>query len=273
MLRRAFSAFARPFSLRPTRARPAPAFVMTMLSEIKLSHQDALRVADERLKDTSRVADERLKETSRVADERLKDLSRVTDAQLKVASERLEEVKASSAARVAAALYDLDVARGFLGARPLLEQSFLELRRGTARGGDGMRSGGSKGAMSQVLDELLPAKQDVKSSCPGLIAYLTVAATDNGLNPEQVLRSAKELYPSLSKLSHSTPVGMPEQLPEDVFAGWGEESRLAFAAIVTFSGRRMSFYARNSALAPYKLRNISGCSVTVEAVRAAPLVE
>jgi hypothetical protein len=32
-------------------------------------------------------------------------------------------------------------------------------------------------------------------------------------------------------------------------------------------------FARHSALAPYKLRNISGCSVTVEAVRAAPLLE
>ena len=207
--------------------------VATMLSEMKRLHQDGLRAADERVK----------------------------------------ELKASTAARVASVLYDLDVARGLLGARPLLEQSFLELRRGTAQGGDGMRSGGSKGAMSQILDEMLPSKAGVASSCPGLIAYLTVAATDNGKNPEQVLRSAKELYPYLSKLLHSTPVGMPEPLPEDVFTGWGDESRLAFAAVVTLSGRRMSFYARRVTPPATKLRNISGCRVTVEAVRAAPLLE
>ncbi len=134
-----------------------------------------------------------------------------------------------------------------------------------------MRSGGSKGAMSQLLDEM--AKAGVPSSFPGLVAYLTVAAMDNRKNPEQVLRSAKELYTILSKLSHNTPVRMPEQLPEEVFAGWGDESRLAFAAIVAFSCRRMSLYERHSALPATKLRNISGRRVTVEAVRAAPLLE
>ena len=66
---------------------------------------------------------------------------------------------------------------------------------------------------------------------------------------------------------------MPSQLPEELFIGWGAESRLAFEAIVTFSGRRMSFYARRGSTAVTKLRNVSGCRSTVEAVRAASLIE
>jgi len=258
-------AFVRFVSLRSTR-RASNVDLSTLLTQLRRSNKDALRVADERLKETIRVADERLKDAA----ERLKETSRVADERLKDAAERLVESKASSAVLVANALYDLDVARGRLGARPLFEQSLLEVRRGTAQG---VRSGGSKGVMSQVIDELLPAKAGVASSCQGLIAYLTVAATDNELNPEQVLRSAKELYSVMSKPVHSIPIGMPEPLPEEVFSAWGAESRLAFSAIVTFSGRRISFYARRGALSPYKLRNISGCSVTVEAIRAAPLVE
>lgn len=205
----AASAFARSFSRRSARARRPDANIAVMLAALKHAHEAALAVADARLKEMG---------------------------------ERLDEVKAAAAERVAGALYDLDVARGILGARPLLEQSLLELRRRTARGGDGERSGGSKGAMAQVIDELLPAKAGAASSCPGLIAYLTVAAEDNAMSPEQVLRSAKELYSDLSKASHSAPIGMPSQLPEELFIGWGAESRLAFEAIVTFSGRRMSFY-------------------------------
>ena len=294
--------FTRFYSLRAARVRRPDPNVAVMLAKIKHAHQVALtladerlketcRIADERLKETSRVADERLKETSRVADERLKEMSRVADQTGRVADERLKEmsrvaderlkeigerlveVRLAATERYARVLYELDIARGHLDARPLLEQCLFELRRLTARGGDGVRSGGSKGAMSQVIDELLPTKAGVPSSCPGLVAYLTVAAEDNDMRPEQVLRSAKELYADLSKLSHTIPIGMPKQLPEELFNGWGAESRVAFEAIVTFTGRRLSFYAYRSTIATTKLRNISGCHATVETIRAASLVE
>ena len=83
----------------------------------------------------------------------------------------------------------------------------------------------------------------------------------------------KQLPEELFNGSRTIPIGMPKQLPEELFNRWGAESHLAFEAIVTFTGRRLSFYTYRSTIATTKLRNISGCHATVKTIRAASLVE
>ena len=106
------------------------------------------------------------------------------------------------------------------------------------------------------------------------IAYLAVAAKGNELSEEQVRRAANELYAQLSARSHGQSVWLGDAAPPtEILSSWGGEARVAYAAIVTFSGRRLSFYVRGSEMDAIKLRSIQGSRVTIEAIRVAPLLE
>lgn len=243
---------ARAISRRAARVARSPADVAVLIAQLKAAQAAAL-VSDARLRDAATAS-----------------LAHIAAASA-AAEKRLADVQAAADFRLAVVTYDLDVARSRIGVRAILEASFLALRR--PRSDAAARSGGGKAAMAQIVSELLPAKAGVASTCPGLVAYLSVAAADNALGEEQVLRAANELYASLSTLAHSTHVAGANSLPADVFDGWGRETLVAYAAIVTFAGRRLSFYVRGGGVDTVKLRAIKGCSVTAAAVREAALLE
>jgi hypothetical protein len=118
---------------------------------------------------------------------------------------------------------------------------------------------------TQRLNELLGAKEGEEGACPGLTAYMSVAASDNGVGREPVLRAARELYLSLSALAHGTALYSAEGVPADIFSGWGQETLVAYAAIVSFSGRRISFNsALKETLVPLKLRSLREMKATAE---------
>jgi hypothetical protein len=226
---------------------------MTMLSEIKLSHQDALRVADERLKETIRVADERLKDAA----ERLKETSRVADERLKDAAERLVESKASSAVLVANALYDLDVAHGRLNVRSVYEDAIAMAWVKCAP--PGVRVAG----VTARVDALLTSKT-------GLQPYLRVAAEDNGVSPDKVVEEARKLYASLCSRAHLDAPAGTTTMHMDVFDG-ARTQMIAYAASLAFGERHIAFYVREDgerAILPLVLRAERGCAATEAAIRA-----
>ena len=98
-------------------------------------------------------------------------------------------------------------------------------------------------------------------------------AADHGLGEDPVLRAARELYASLSSLAHGTAVDGAAALPAELFAAWGKESLVAYAAVVSFSGRRVAFYGEvKEVLVPLKLRSLRETKATAEAVLASALL-
>lgn len=246
----------------------------------RLADKDAL-VASERARAAELIAekdarlaekDARLAEKDAEKDARLTDKdARFNEAERFFA--RLVEEKDAHAAAVHArisadlqrALFDADVARHRLGVRAIFEASLADIWRRFARN--------DKAVPSQRLAELLRVKGDGSDEYPGFVAYLSAAATDNGVGQEPVLKAAAGMYATLSTLAHGTDVGGGGDtlLPVAIFESWGLEALVAYAATVRFAGRRLSLYLDNGGTRTIKLRTLCERAATVEAVLASPL--
>ena len=232
----------------------------------------AERSAEQRLAAAERASAERLAEKS----ERLAAAERSAEQRLAAAAKLLEAVERSSGiqqaalkAELAQAKYVAGIARGMIArqipVRCVLDTSLAEVFRmsvKTSPGGSKFMGG------TQMLSQLL----SLQSPCPGLQAYLTVAAEDNGLQPEQVLRHAKAMYVAMSQPLHAEDVGSTAlvQLPADLFELMGKPTVVAYAALLRFSGRSLRLYlADDSSAPPVLLRPppVLGCSATAESVR------
>ena len=125
---------------------------------------------------------------------------------------------------------------------------------------------------SQQLQRLL-----AKGGCEGLKSYLRVAASDNSLKEDDLLKQAPELYGALSGSLQAQGTGGTTSAPAALFDPHGRTKMVAMAAIARFTGRNLKLYAaaKDLQLPPIKLRVLSSLqrsSLTVDDVRAASVV-
>ena len=165
---------------------------------------------------------------------------------------------------------DADLARGRVSVRAVLEACLEDVAKSH---GGGCLSGAPR---SQQLQRLLAPK----GGCAGLQSYLRVAANDNSLKEDDLLKQAPELYGALSGSLHAKGTGGTTSAPAALFDPHGRTKMVAMAAIARFTGRNLKLYlaAKDVQLPPIKLRVLSplqrsNCSLTVREVLAASVVE
>ena len=163
--------------------------------------------------------------------------------------------------------HDADLAQGRVSVRAVLEASLEDV----AKSHGGSLSGAPR---SQQLQRLL-----AKGGCEGLKSYLRVAASDNSLKEDDLLKQAPELYGALSGSLQAQGTGGTTSAPAALFDPHGRTKMVAMAAIARFTGRNLKLYAaaKDLQLPPIKLRVLSSlqrskCSLTVDDVRAASVV-
>jgi len=164
--------------------------------------------------------------------------------------------------------HDADLAQGRVSVRAVLEASLEDV----ARSHGGSLSGAPR---SQQLQRLL-----AKGGCEGLKSYLRVAASDNSLKEDDLLKQAPELYGALSGGSlHAQGTGGTTSAPAALFDPYGRTKMVAMTAIARFTGRNLKLYAaaKDPQLPPIKLRVLSSlqrskCTLTVDEVRASSVV-
>jgi len=170
----------------------------------------------------------RLADTVRDKDARLTDAVRDKDA-------LLAEVRASGAREIALAKHDADVAKGVVNARGLLEACAAELSAALVRAGR-VRAGVSPSTTSGRLALLF-------SECSEFVAYLELAAADNCVPADVLLRQAKKLYDVLSERVHAEAAGGGAvRLPVELFERSGRPTLVALAALARFAGRDLRLY-------------------------------
>jgi len=163
---------------------------------------------------------------------------------------------------------DADLAQGRVSIRAVLEACLED----AAKSHGGSLSGKSR---SQQLARLLA----VDGGCAGLVSYLRVAAGDNSLKEDDLLKQAQELFGALSGSLHSEETGGTTSAPAALFDPHGRTKMVAMAAIARFTGRNLALYgATRDSPVPIKLRVLSplqrsACVLSVKEVRAAPVVE
>ena len=164
--------------------------------------------------------------------------------------------------------YDADLALGRVSVRAVLEASLEDV----AKSHGGSLSGAPR---SQQLQRLV-----AKGGCEGLQSYLRVAAVDNSLKEDDLLKQAPALYGALSGSLHAEGTGGTTSAPAALFDPHGRTKMVAMAAIARFTGRNLNLYAaaRDPRLPPIKLRVLSplqrsDCALTVDEVLAASVVE
>ena len=164
--------------------------------------------------------------------------------------------------------YDADLALGRVSVRAVLEACIEDVAKS--------HGGGLSGApRSQQLQRLV-----AKGGCEGLQSYLRVAAFDNSLKEDDLLKQAPALYGALSGSLHAEGTGGTTSAPAALFDPHGRTKMVAMAAIARFTGRNLNLYAaaRDPRLPPIKLRVLSplqrsNCALTVDEVLAASVVE
>ena len=146
-------------------------------------------------------------------------------------------MRKAHAAALAVAAHDVDVSRGLLNVRGLFETCVEDAWRAAAPRVN------PKERYATVSDKLrLLLRGD---ACPGLVAYLKVAAEDNGAPEGDLLRQAGRLYEVLSERLHSdaaSSVGTTE-LPAAIFDRSGRNTMIALAAFARFTGRDLALYS------------------------------
>jgi hypothetical protein len=151
--------------------------------------------------------------------------------------ERLEDLRKAHAAALAVAAHDVDVSRGLLNVRGLFEACVEDAWRAAA---PRVNPEERYATVSDKLRLLLRG-----DACPGLVAYLKVAAEDNGAPEGDLLRQAGRLYEVLSERLHSdaaSSVGTTE-LPAAIFDRSGRNTMIALAAFARFTGRDLALYS------------------------------
>ena len=233
------------------------------------------RVAEhcERLAAAERTAQERVAEqrerlaaAERTAQERLAEQrERVAEKQDQLAAEAR-----AHAGEVARLKHAVDVTKGVLASRAFFEASLDDAWR---------ISGGKPGATrTEQLKALLSVGREAR--CPGLVAYLKVAASDNKVAEKDVLSAAERLFQRLSERVHSEAAAGTTALPVEVFDPSGRAFMVALAAFARFTGRDIALYALEGGhgTVPVQLQlralaaNTPACTVTEEQLRKAPFV-
>jgi hypothetical protein len=201
--------------------------------------------------------DARLAFTERELVERLADKQQL----LAEMEKRFEVQGARHTELLAAALHAAAVAQGQLSVRSIFSDAVS-----TAWVACQARGPEVRGARSRVLALL--------DRCPGFVAYLRVAAADNGVDPEGVLDEVRKLYPTLCSRAHGDAPEGSADLASAVFDNLGRTALVAYAGVVHFSGRRISLYDAARAALPLVMRTERGCHATEAAIRTSlPLVE
>jgi hypothetical protein len=226
--------------------------------DARLAEKDArLAEKDARLAFTERELVERLAFTERELVERLADKQQL----LAEMDKRFEVQGARHTELLAAALHAAAVAQGQLSVCSIFSDAVS-----TAWVACQARGPEVRGARSRVVALL--------DRCPGFVAYLRVAAADNGVDPEGVLDEVRKLYPTLCSRAHGDAPEGSADLASAVFDNLGRTALVAYAGVVHFSGRRISLYDAARAALPLVMRTERGCHATEAAIRTSlPLVE
>jgi hypothetical protein len=164
--------------------------------------------------------------------------------------------------KIAHSLEDADIAAGAVNARAKLEQAIKGIWNLPSR----------RASKAQTITARSKALLDDGSAgaCPGLVAYLRVAAEDNDEPVEAVLKCARVVYELLSSRLHANSADGDSVLPDRIFdslAG-GRPLIVAYSAMLKFSGRNVSFATLGVGSKPIVLRVPCACDTPLEAVRA-----
>lgn len=164
--------------------------------------------------------------------------------------------------KVAHSLEDADLAAGAVNARAKLEQAIKGIWDLPSR----------RASKAQTMTARSKALLDDGSAgvCPGLVAYLRVAAEDNDEPVEAVLKCARVVYELLSSRLRANSADGDSVLPDRLFdslAG-GRPLVVAYSAVLKFSGRNVAFATLRVGSKPVVLRVPCACDTPLEAVRA-----
>jgi len=188
-------------------------------------------------------------------------------------AKQMELLEQISAQRLAAALFERDVARGKVTARALIEEAVAETWRAWERLGEEERERVSPSLKGAAMRKPPSTGTDMLKAMlgfPAVAAYLQVVEEDNGLARGVLAKSAAIVYPALCTPLHARPAGAQVgPLPAEVFSAIGENGRIAFAALVAFGGRNVGMYQSCGATVPVVLRAppLLGLSATLEHIR------
>ena len=127
--------------------------------------------------------------------------------------------------------YDADLAQGRVSVRAVLEACLEDV----AKSHGGSLSGAPR---SQQLQRLL-----AKGGCEGFQSYLRVAASDNSLKEDDLLKQAPALYGALSGSLHAQGTVGTTSAPAALFDPHGRTKMVAMAAIARFTGRNLKLYS------------------------------
>ena len=250
----------------------------------RLAEKDA-RIADKERELQARVAAAERELQARVADKDARVAAAEHELQVRVAAAERERVNclalmearmkdqiAAASRELAYAKYETDVANGILNVRGLFEACLADIWRVR---GPSARSG-SRVSTTQKLAQVLSTNEP--RLCPGLLAYLDVAAADNGESEEEVLQQARKMYDALSSRVHADSPERTTRMPVKVIAHLGRPGVVALTAFVRFTGRDFALYGGDDGctLLPLRLRpppHALPCSATAEQLRSMPAEE
>jgi hypothetical protein len=243
------------------------AAVKQLVSSKEALVESLKRELSERLVEKDAVVESFKRELS----ERLVEKDAVVELFKRELSERLVEKDALFGAAAKAHTIELatskhtaDVAKSRLSVRAILETSIVEAFADWLPPHDDAKT------TSERLQTLL----DSQKGCPGLKAYVRVAAIDNGVPPDDALKEARKLYASFCSRAHSDAPEGTAGISSVVFDNAGRTALVAYAAIVHYTGRSISMYAVDdwSATLPLKMRTLRDCKATEAMIRASPLL-
>jgi len=181
------------------------------------------------------------------------------------------DVRAHAAQLLAHAKHAADVAKGVLNVRGLFEACLAEIWRAA---GPGPALSVDRTPVTARL-RLLLSEGSGAGHCAGLVAYLRVAAEDNGVPEREILMQAGRLYEVLSERLHSdaTSGAGTTSLPTAIFDRSGRTTMVALAAFVRFTGRSIALYDDMGGAQSLRMRQLDSptqCGVTLEVLRKAP---
>jgi len=165
--------------------------------------------------------------------------------------------------KMAVLVHELDMARGAVRARALLETCLRHIAGARKVLAAVSVPTSPSGAAATLLDG---------STYPALVAYLRASAVANGADDSLVLARARKLYGSLCGPLHEVTAG---GTPAELFAAPARdrETLIAFAVLVRFAGRDPGLYAKSGARTQLVLRvPPSGLHATAADLAAAPLL-
>jgi hypothetical protein len=177
------------------------------------------------------------------------------------------------AKETACLVHQNDVARGIMDIRAVFETAVEAL---WTMGKLGTPDDAKKLSTTALLHVILN-----DYNCPGLMHYITVAATDNNIASKAVHALAWDAYKIASTLHTQGSSGagtLDAEASSDVFSGTGKATLVAMAALVSFTGRALLLYDVNRDFAKLgtslKLRvpPPKGCHATLADVMLQPLI-